>query len=179
MNASEELLKVAGNIKYIFNNTEITYHPQEVWIEGTHLLHLYYCFVIEDATVNRLSVRMNTDGAIHIDRACIQASVSGQGLVASSAWDGYVELEEEITPIRFRTTPSRVDAIGDELEVPTTTPYVFEEEEEIEPIRFRTTPSMVAPFTATLYMNRKIMRDYTWAEIREYTWQEIYDGFLW
>lgn len=180
---SQGVDKVIGNIKYIFNNVELDYKPAETWIEGDHLLHLLYYFPVESASLNTLSVRMNTDGEVTIGRANIQASISGQGLVATSAWDGYIEVEETFHPITFATTPSEVDAFGQEIDTDVIEPHKPTPTDEIGVIRFSTTPKAIK-FVDGLGVNKTPIRGHKWSEILRvgnttYYWDDYDNYYCW
>lgn len=184
---SQGVDKVIGNIKYIFNNVELDYKPAETWIEGDHLLHLLYYFPVESASLNTLSVRMNTDGEVTIGRANIQASISGQGLVATSAWDGYIEVEETFHPITFATTPSEVDAFGQEIDTDVITPHKPTPTDEIGVIRFSTTPKAIK-FVDGMSVNKHPVRGMKWINVKQTTvggettphkWERYKDYYTW
>lgn len=175
----ETVQSVIGNIKYLFNNEEVDYHPRETWIEGTHLLHLLYYFPLEGSSLNNLSVRMNTDGFVHIDRMSIQASVSGQGLVATYQWDGYLEFEETVYHKDFCNEPGSVDAITDTPTVELVDVITLEFAEDMSPVEFSNEPENIEPIDATPYINKRRLKDLTWGEVKQYTWGEIKELFLW
>ena len=176
---SQQLDTIKATVTYFYNRMEVEYKPVETWIEGTHLLHLLYYFPVEGAEVNTLSVRMVCDGEIFIDRANIQACLWGQGLAASSNWDGWLEFEENVGEITFATTPEIVDAIGDELDVSIHTNPVIEIEDEVGEITFATTPTTVDTIHEQLYMNKQRMGAVLWADLLEYTWEDVENNFLW
>ena len=175
---SNSFEKIIGAIKYIFNGEEMDYHPLEAWFDGTHLLHLLYFFVIDSATMNRLSVRMNTDGAINIQRYDIHAAISGQGLVASNEWDGIIEVEDAIYPTTFATTPTPVPFFDDSVDVGLHEVIVIEVVDNVDELDIETVASPVA-FAELLQINKEPISDYTWDEISEYTWDQVEDMFYW
>ena len=184
---SQGVDKVIGNIKYIFNNVELDYKPAETWIEGDHLLHLLYYFPVDGSSLNNLSVRMNTDGLVSIDRTNIQASISGQGLVATSSWDGYIEIEETIHPVAFATTPKDVVAFGQEIDTDTIAPHKRTPTEEIGVIRFSTTPRAIN-FVDGMSVNKHPVKGLKWINVRQTTvggettvhkWSRYKDYYTW
>lgn len=175
----EDADAIVSEIQYVFNREELSYHPAETWIEGTHLLHLLYYFPIEEAAINTLSVRMRCDGAVTIGAADIQAAVSGQGLVSSSNWDGYIECEDEIVPVAFRTTPGTAATITDTLTLVSHDPSIISHTETIVPVAFRTTPGSGATIAAQVQINKESLKARTWAVVNERTWAEIEDMYYW
>ena len=171
---------VIANIQYLYNNVEISYAPVETWIEGKHLLHLLYYFVVEGSAINELSVRMKCDGEILIKALDIQACLWGQGLAATSTWQGLIELEDNISaPIEIATTPSAIDYIGGEVEVTLIEKIVIECEDTVTPVEIDTVPVPEINFDGILYINKEPLRDLTWGDVKEYTWDEIHDGYAW
>lgn len=170
---------IIGQVKYLFNDTEIEYKPVETWIEGTHLLHLLYYFPIQSAQVNRLSVRMKCDGLITIERADIQACLWGQGLAASSNWDGWVECEDYQPEIALSTAGFKIDYIGDTLEVKVRENIVLSFNENIGSVGLDTVPAVQPVIKEQLYVNKKRMSASIWADLLEYTWDDVENNFLW
>lgn len=171
---------IIGSIKYIFNHEELNYHPVETWMDGDHLLHLLYYIPIQGSAINTFSVRMKCDGGtITIDQGDIQCAVSGQGLVATTTFDGYIELEDNINAIPISTTPSSVDYIGEEITVDSQTPEEIELEEYVGEVDFATTPATVTKITEYLYINKQFISNLTWDEIEAYTWDEVEAEFIW
>jgi len=82
-----------------FNDEMITVHkPVETWHSGKHTILLYYPIenVIANYT-NTFNVYMRvTGGTGTVDTGWCVASVSGQSMGASAAWDGTITVEEYI-----------------------------------------------------------------------------------
>ena len=86
-----------------FNNQMIPVHyPQENWHSGRHTILLYYPIenVVANYT-NTFNVYMRcSGGTVFVDTGFCIASISGQSMGASAAWDGRIDIEEYIE--RFR-----------------------------------------------------------------------------
>lgn len=175
----EDIESVVGNIKYLWNDTEMDYHPAETWIDGEHLLHLMYLIPIQEAATNRLKVRLNCDGGvIEIGRADINAYIAGQGLVATSTWDGWIECEDNITEIEVIAL-TEVDAYTDELTLNLVAPIVIEITDSIVPVEVDGTP-IIAEYQDAAYVNKEPLRFLTWQAVKDYgTWQNIFDDYAW
>lgn len=82
-----------------FNNQMIPVHyPQENWHSGRHTILLYYPIenVIANYT-NIFNVYMRVSGGIGaVDTGFCIASISGQSMGASAAWDGRIDIEEYV-----------------------------------------------------------------------------------
>ena len=80
-----------------FNNQIIPVHyPQEHWHSGRHTILLYYPIenVVANYT-NTFNVYMRcSGGGAFVDTGFCIASISGQSMGASAAWDGKIEIEE-------------------------------------------------------------------------------------
>ena len=82
-----------------FNNQMIPVHyPQENWHSGRHTILLYYPIenVVANYT-NTFNVYMRcSGGTAAVDAGFCIASISGQSMAAAPAWDGRIDIEEEI-----------------------------------------------------------------------------------
>ena len=94
--------KAIIEVTYILNDSEITtFYPMETWPSGSHILNLYYPITgLTANTLNSFRVLLKiTGGTAAIGRAQIIATISGQGLAATIAWDGTIELQDAVAPI--------------------------------------------------------------------------------
>ena len=82
-----------------FNNQMIPVHyPQENWHSGRHTILLYYPIenVVPNYT-NIFNVYMRcVGGTAAVDTGMCIASISGQSMGASAAWDGRIDIEEYV-----------------------------------------------------------------------------------
>ena len=87
-----------------FNNQMIPVHyPQENWHSGRHTILLYYPIenVVQNCT-NIFNVYMRcVGGTAVVDTGMCIASISGQSMGASAAWDGRIDIEEYVNPFRI------------------------------------------------------------------------------
>ena len=175
----QEIESVVGNIKYIWNGVEMDYHPAETWIDGKHLLHLMYLIPIQDAAINTLKVRMNCEGGTGtVGIADLNAYIAGQGLVATSAWDGWIEAEDNITEITIADGLS-VAEITEELTTSLVTPIVIEVEDAIVPVEVSGAP-IIARYGEIIYINKEPLLMLTWGDVKALgTWQNIVDDYGW
>lgn len=183
-----DFLSVIGNIKYIWNYTELDYHPKETWIEGMHILHLFYLFNVDGGELNTLSVRMNTDGEIEIQALDIQACVAGQGLVATSSWDGYLGFDENVNNAAFSTEPSDAGTIDEEMQINLIPVAKLVFTEGMHPAEFVNEPEGVEPYDGAPYINKDAIRSghRKWggdgtptSVIRLGTWQNVKADYGW
>lgn len=99
-----------GHTDVIFTfefNDEIVevHHPQENWHSGKHTILLYY--PIENVAANytnTFNVYMRCSGGTgFVDTGWCIASISGQSMGASAAWDGNINVEEYVSRFGFGT----------------------------------------------------------------------------
>ena len=96
-----------------FNNQMIPVHyPQENWHSGRHTILLYYPIenVVPNYT-NTFNVYMRCSGGTAlVDTGFCIASISGQSMGASAAWDGRIDIEEyvDLFVIGNGTNPKRL-----------------------------------------------------------------------
>lgn len=99
-----------GHADVIFTfeyNDEIVefHHPQENWHSGKHTILLYYPVenVVANYT-NTFNVYMRCSGGTgFVDTGWCIASISGQSMGASAAWDGTINVEEYVSHFGFST----------------------------------------------------------------------------
>ena len=97
-----------GHADVIFTfefNDEIVevHHPQENWHSGKHTILLYYPIenVVANYT-NTFNVYMRCSGGTgFVDTGWCIASISGQSMGASAAWDGNINVEEYVSHFGF------------------------------------------------------------------------------
>lgn len=95
---------ITAIVKYIWNETELTFKPTETWVDGNHILNLQYTIQIEEGSLNRWQARLNVSGGnITIPAAAVRATIFGQRLVATEAWDGYLNFEDTVSEMALQT----------------------------------------------------------------------------
>lgn len=84
-------------VTYVINDQQVEYHaPTETYISGRHVLNLFYPLVnLQEKSMNKLSVfiRLET-GQAFIEKNHVIASISGQSLGTTEAWDGKLTVDE-------------------------------------------------------------------------------------
>ena len=99
-------------VHYYLNDQQIeNFAPQQRMEAGPHTLALFYPFAnVEANTVKRLSVRLLcSGGTVRVAQYGIKATVTGQGMAGETPWNGLLECEELVAPVRL--TP-RTLALG-------------------------------------------------------------------
>lgn len=165
----QDLDTLACEVKYIFNSQDVDYHPEELWIEGNHLLHLLYYFEIDGSATNTLQVYMKCDGAIHILVGDIRACIWGQGLVATDKWDGYIEAEQNIIYADFGTSGMTAETITEDAEVALADVIRIDIDESVDEAALDTTPKPMA-VDGVVYINKKPIVLLTWGAVKDMEW---------
>lgn len=169
-------------IKYIYDDQEIEYHPQETYEEGYHLLHLLYYYKTNGGDLSRLKVYLKcTGGTVQILQGDIQACVWGQGLVATNKWDGWIEPVDNIVEVDFSTTPGAIDAFEETLEVLIPQHVTIDLTDRMGEVVLSTVPADVIKINESIYINKKALSELTWQQVYELEggWQELYDDYVW
>lgn len=96
--------RAAAYVTFELNDREILLHyPAETWHSGRHILPLYY--PIEELVpnfTNTFNVYLRMENGIgEVETGGCIASISGQAMAAAPAWDGKINIEENIIGFRF------------------------------------------------------------------------------
>lgn len=88
-----------GKVLYYFNSELVVdYEPQQVWMDGRHMLHLLYYFNLQNSQINDFDVRLNmTGGSAFIKQMSIKAAIYGQNLYATDKFDGIIKITEDFS----------------------------------------------------------------------------------
>lgn len=181
VDADVTLDEVEANILYYLDNALIQdYKPTETWSEdGKHIISLYYIIDVEPNTLYRWQVMLNSvGGTLTIPVENARGTIWGQGLVASTKWDGYIDVEDTVGAVQL-------DSIGfvsflEDLDVDTDTPLEGEAEDTFIGISLDDNIS-VATFEDYVLMNRASIfaNSITWGDLHEMIWGGVYDEYTW
>lgn len=181
VDADVTLDEVEANILYYLDNALIQdYKPTETWSEdGKHIISLYYIIDVEPNTLYRWQVMLNSvGGTLTIPVENARGTIWGQGLVASTKWDGYIDVEDTVGAVQL-------DSIGfvsflEDLDVDTDTPLEGEAEDTFIGISLDDNIS-VATFEDYVLMNRASIfaNNITWGDLHEMIWGGVYDEYTW
>lgn len=114
-----------AEFSYYLNNELISnFIPVETWLDGKHIKHLLYHFIIQEAGTKWLQVKLKmSGGSVHIDMNNLKGAIYGQNLVASDQWTGVIKIEEEAPGFNLIET-SIADA-DDDLVIRTIVPNII------------------------------------------------------
>ena len=167
---------VTGRITYYTNGAEVTtYHPEEKWIDGKHVLHLMWHIRIGEAQLTRFVATITAGGgSITIPPRGVQAVVSGQGLAAIGDFDGFIDIEDKIgrlsfTSLQMRPFTSNVTA---NLQIP-------ERPSGAEIFgAFNLGGLTLQGFTDALFVNKDALSNYTHEQLTPYTYEDLANSFI-
>lgn len=96
--------KAVAYVTFEFNDEEILlHHPVETWGSGKHILSLYYPIdnLVPNIT-NTFNVYLRIEnGTGEIETGACIASISGQAMAVTAAWDGKITVEESVGLFRI------------------------------------------------------------------------------
>lgn len=172
--------EVAAKVQYYLDGSLIEdYQPVETWSEdGKHIISLYYMIDVEPNTLYRWQVMLNSDGGtITVPAEHARGTIWGQGLVAISKWDGYIDCEDTVAT--FRLGSINVADFDDEADARLITPILIEVEENIECIGLD--DIAVNDFADYVIMNKTSIyyEGLTWDDLVVKDWGEVLDEHLW
>jgi hypothetical protein len=170
--------------QYMINNELVqTYTPTETYFyfDGNtqkHTLNLFHYWDYEAGKLDVFRVYLTcTNCEVLINAFREEGLLSGMGLVGEAAWDGIIEVEDNIISTRFATEP-RVESFTDEAQIILQDIIVIEAEDNISDVALESEP-VSEPFIELLQINKEPISDHVWAEMEELTWAEIEDRYYW
>lgn len=85
-------------IYYYMNGSQVEYELVDHLTAGKHILSLFYPLAeLNGNQNNEFSVRLRcASGSVEIAKRALKATVTGQGLAATTAWDGTITIEEVV-----------------------------------------------------------------------------------
>lgn len=172
--------EVVAQIEYYLDGAEITdYKPTETWTEdGKHIISLYYMIDVDPNTLYQWQVRLNSNGGtitVPIEQA--RGTVWGQGLVALTAWDGFIDIEENMVMIPLDSI--LVASFDGDVEIDVKIPTAIEIADQINTIGLDSIN--VKEFEDYVLLNKVSLyfEGITWGEVKESTWAQIKDNNAW
>ena len=92
-------------IFYYMNGSQVDYQLVESLTAGSHILSLFYPFSeLKGNTSQKFEVRiLATGGSVTVAKRAFRATVTGQGLSATTVWDGTLTIEEVVPAFGIRS----------------------------------------------------------------------------
>ena len=172
--------EVVGKIKYYLDGAEVTdYQPTETWTEdGKHIISLYYIIDVEPHRLYQWEVNLeSTGGTITVPMEHARGTIWGQGLVAITAWSGFIDAEDTIGAIPLDDIG--VAGFTDDMEFALIIPHNIVAEDTIGAISLDDIE--VAGFSDVVIINKKSLyyAGKTWDELYSMDWSEVFADWLW
>lgn len=175
--SAEELV---AQIEYYLDGVVISdYKPTETWSEdGKHIISLYYVIDVEPNHLYQWQVKMNVDGgSVAILPEQVRGTIWGQGLVALSAWDGFIDIEEtmSVIPLDSITVATFTDACS----IAAQEPIAINIADQLTSIELDSID--VAEFEDYVLINKVSLyfEGIIWDDLREITWANVKDNYTW
>lgn len=167
---------VTGRITYYTNGAEVTtYHPEEKWIDGKHVLHLMWHIRIGEAQLTRFVATITAGGgSITIPPRGVQAVVSGQGLAAIGEFDGFIDVEDKIGRLSFTSLQMRPFSpnVTANLQIP-------EKPSGAETFgAFNLGGLTLQGFTEMVLVDKDALSNYTHEQLTPYTYEDLANSFI-
>ena len=87
-----------GIITYLINSVDSVRYPEEIWLDGKHVLHLMYILPVTANSLNTFDVYMTAErGEIYIPKGGAWLYASGAGLVGENGFSGDVDVSDVAT----------------------------------------------------------------------------------
>ena len=84
---------------YLIDAEEALLHPEEIYIDGKHVLHLMYILPLAANIICNFRVYLEADGGtIDIERRGLWMYASGYGIAGDGSWDGTIDPEDYTEP---------------------------------------------------------------------------------
>ena len=95
-----------GIITYKINSVTDARTPEEIWLDGEHVLHLMYILPVTANSLNTFEVFMKAErGEIYIPKSGAWLYASGAGLVGQSGFSGEIDVDDIATDFNLIEIP--------------------------------------------------------------------------
>lgn len=85
-----------GIVTYMINSVDSLRYPEEIWLDGKHVLHLMYILPVQANSLNTFEVYMKAErGQIVIPKGGAWLYASGAGLVGESGFSGNIDVSDK------------------------------------------------------------------------------------
>ena len=85
-----------GIVTYLINSVDSLRYPEEIWLDGKHVLHLMYILPVQANSLNTFEVYMKAErGQIVIPKGGAWLYASGAGLVGESGFSGNIDVSDK------------------------------------------------------------------------------------
>lgn len=162
-------------IFYYMNGSLVDYQLIERLTAGPHILSLFYPFSeLKGNTSNKFEVRiLASGGSVTVSKRGFKATVTGQGLSATTVWDGTLTVEEVVAPFDMRSRMT-VAAFTEEVSTRTQIPTPAAISEVVSAFSMRSRMSLVG-FTAEVSVAHPVVQNtIVSSNLLEWTYNDRY-----
>ena len=172
--------EIKAKVKYYLDEVLIDdYIPVETWDEnGKHIISLYYMIDVEPNTLYKWQVFLEAEGgSIVVYPEQARGTIWGQGLVATDKWNGFIDLEDQVTALSLDSIS--VATFTATASASAQIPASRSVEDTIGGIALDSIA--VAPMDDTVILNKTSLyiEGMTWNDVKEKTWGGVYDDHTW
>ena len=164
-------------VRYLLDGEEVSRYPIETWIEGKHILSLFYPILTQENEMYHWIVQMRASGAVTIAENDAMGTIRGQGLASNEAWDGWIEVSDTY---ELFDTVDDADLLSftDSASVGTLTPIPNSFSESYG-LLDSTDDAQLVDYLDVYAFNQDFHNRLTWDESAEYTWDETETFYVW
>ena len=168
-------------LQYSVNNEIVReYTPTETYHhDGRHTLNLLHFWEAGSGRADRFVVYLTAVNCkVTIGAYRIEAYMEGMGLVGEAVWDGYIDIEDNISLISFANEPVPTP-ITDTMQTTVDDATIIRPADGIHTVEFANEPN-VLPIEATPYINKESLSSLTWGDVLALgSWEDVLDGYGW
>lgn len=147
-------------VEYYLDGNLVDYELIQRCHAGSHILGLFYTFASLDGNANfQWQVKIKVvggSGTVTVPKRGFRATVTGQGMAGTEAWDGTLNFDEGVEPIALRSSLTLVKTAEDvsvETQVPT--PAGFDQAVAAISLRSRMTLGALSERVSTTEIRQK------------------------
>lgn len=164
-------------VRYLLDGEEVNRYPIETWIEGEHILSLFYPIQTKENEMYQWIVQMRSDGAVTIDENNGLGTIRGQGLASTETWDGYIDISETYE-LLDTVDESELLTFTDSASVGTLTP-ISNSISESYGLLDSTDDSELVDYLDVYAFNKDFHNRLTWDESAEMNWDASEAFYVW
>ena len=169
-------------LQYVINSVSVReYVPTETYHhDGRHTLHMLHFWEAGAGKADRFIVNLTAINCkITIGAFRLESYMEGMGLVGDAVWDGYIDIEDNISLLDLANEPNVVP-FTDTPSVVIDDALIIEPEDSISEVEFENEPE-VLPIEDGLYLNKERLKGNTWGYVKTTigTWGLLKDDYGW
>jgi hypothetical protein len=165
-------------VRYLLDGEEVSRYPIESWIEGNHILSLFYPIQTQGGTTYLWQVQMKANGAVEISEHDALGTIRGQGLASTSAWNGYIDVSDEYTIMSTIDDSDLLTYTETSISATTQIPNASSISEDFG-LLSTDEDSEVRHYVDVYAFNQDFLNQLTWDEAALHTWDYTEVNYVW